>query len=623
VSTATPAAAPAARDGSDRAGAAPPGPAMPSGEAASPARDSFGSWFAAAAAEDSRGIHLVDRREGERLLTWREVVASARNVAGGLQAAGVEPGDRVALCFPTGEEFLAAFFGALLAGAAPSPLPAPLRFGDPGDQRRRLAAMTAASGCRLALAGGELLAGVREAVAGDPPRLGTAALGDLPAGSWNPPGVGDDGLGLVQFSSGTTADPKPIALTRGALAAQVAMLNGRWPTENGELARGASWLPLHHDMGLVGCLLPALALATDLTLLQPEVFAARPASWLRALSRSRATVSPAPTFGYALCLRKVRDEELLGVDLSAWRFALCGSEPVSADVLRAFATRFARWGLRPEALMPVYGLAEAALALTFGDAERPFTSRRWDRDALLAGRAEPDPEGRELVSVGQPLPGVALEIRDADGHPAAPATVGAVWAHSPCLMSGYLDRPAATAAVMRDGWLDTGDLGFLAAGELYLVGRAKDVVILRGRNHAAEEIEGALAHVAGLRPERVAAVGWLAEDAEEERLVLFVERQAGRAPGDDAALAAACDEVVLAAVGVSPARIEVVAPGTLPVTSSGKLRRQEALRRFLAGELGSGALGSGAASVAAPGVGTLGVSAPGVGAPGAGDREPV
>ena len=328
---------------------------------------------------------------------------------------------------------------------------------------------------------------------------------------------------------------------------------------------------------------------------------ARPALWLRGIARSRATVSPAPNFAFARALRRVRDEELAGVDLSCWRHALCGAEAVSPQTLDEFARRFARWGFRREALTPVYGLAEAGLAVTFGALDAPFTVGRFERRALLAGRAVADPDGREIAGVGMPLPGFSVAARDDAGRDLPAGRVGTIWVRGPSLMEGYLGDPAATARVLRDGWLDTGDLGFVdARGELFLVGRAKDLVIVRGRNHAPEEIEAAVAAVAGVRPGGVAAVGWLPERAAEEELLLLVERARGDAVDGVAALASACRDAVRAAVGVEAGHVAVLAPGALPRTSSGKLRRAEALRRFLSGELAGAGVdgGTGAPSAA-------------------------
>jgi acyl-CoA synthetase (AMP-forming)/AMP-acid ligase II len=555
--------------------------------------DSILGWLARARTRADRGVTLVDRRERERRLPWPQLVARAEEVAGGLHALDIAPGERVALLFPTGEAFLAAFLGALRAGAVPVPLPPPSRLGHLAEQQRRLAAMLAAATPRLLLADEPLLPLLAALTTAAPPPLAARALAELPSGATLATDVDDDAPGLVQFSSGTTAAPKPVLLSRRALAVQARLLNAFWP-DGAEtdadgtplVHRGFSWLPLHHDMGLVGGLLPALERPADLALLPPEAFVARPALWLRGIARTRATVSPAPNFAFAHALRRVRDEELAGVDLSRWRHALCGAEAVSPQTLEAFAGRFARWGLRKQALTAVYGLAEAGLAVTFGALAAPPTVRRFARRPLLAGRAVPDETGREVAGVGLPLPGFAVAVRDEDGRDLAAGRVGSVWVRGPSLMEGYLDDPQATGRALCAGWLDSGDLGFVdERGELFLVGRQKDLVIVRGRNHAPEEIEEAAARVAGVRAGGVAALGWLPERGAEEELLLLVERERGDEVDGTAGIVRACRDAVRAAVGVEPARVSVLAPGALPRTSSGKLRRGEALRRWLAGEL--------------------------------------
>jgi acyl-CoA synthetase (AMP-forming)/AMP-acid ligase II len=307
-------------------------------------------------------------------------------------------------------------------------------------------------------------------------------------------------------------------------------------------------------MGLIGCLLLAIVHPGPLTLLGPETFLARPALWLRAISRKRATLSVAPNFAYGLCARRVRDEEMRGVDLSSWRFALNGAEPVAPAVLRRFAERFAPYGFDPRAFMPVYGLSEASLAVTFTPPGRgPKTVSR---------------DGRELASVGVPLPGVEVEV-DRESR---------IRVRGPSVMTGYFGNPAATAQTLREGWLETGDLGFIEDGELFVSGREKDLVILRGANHAPQEFEDALDGLAGVRPGCAIAVGRDSGDGEE--LVLLVERT-----GDDPALADSITSRVVERTGIRPDRVELLAPGTLPRTSSGKLRRAEALRLLLEGEL--------------------------------------
>ncbi|MCA9548039.1 MAG: AMP-binding protein, partial [Myxococcales bacterium] len=286
-----------------------------------------------------------------------------------------------------------------------------------------------------------------------------------------------------------------------------------------------------------------------------------------------------------LCVDRIKDSELEGVDLSTWHYALNGAEPVAPEVLRRFQARFARWGLRPEALNPVYGMSEAALAVTFSDTTAPFRATRFDREALARGRAVEAADGVEIVSVGVAVPRFEIQVRDVDGQPAPEGAVGRVWTQGPSLMTGYLDQPDATARALVDGWLDTGDLGFVYAGELYLTGRAKDVLILRGRNHAPHPVEQACDGVAGVRTGCAAAVSHRPEGAAHEHLMVFVEATAEASDAERAAMPAACADAVVQATGLACEQVIVLDPGTLPRTSSGKIRRAETLRQFLAAEL--------------------------------------
>ena len=575
----------------------------------------------------SDGVRLVDAGERERFLSWEELAARAAAAAGGLVAKGVGPGDRVALVHPTGEEFLELFFGALFAGAVPVPLYPPVRLGRLEEYHRRTAAMLAAVEAAIVVVDrrlAPLVAGAIAPPAATPPRLGWATRAELPPGAASTSEGRPDDLALVQFSSGTLVDPKPVALEQRAVLAQVSALSALFP-DRPELRQSClSWLPLYHDMGLIGCLFSALARAATITLLPPELFVARPALWLRALSRTRASVSVAPNFAYDLASVRIRDEELEGCDLSSWKVALCGAEAVSAATLRRFAERFAPYGFDSRALTPVYGLAEASLAVTFSELGRPFRAVRIDRDRLAReGIAMPVPpeatppdaashdagdrrepylqiNTTELVSVGRPLSGFAVELRDPEGRsdePLESGRVGRIFVSGPSLFREYLNQPLQTALVLRKGWLDTGDLGFLHEGELYLVGRAKDVLVVRGANHAPADVERAVDAVAGLRRGCAVAVSHAVDGAPTERLLLFVERRRGsRAKAGESsetgAIVARCRQAVLAAPGLALDEVHVLAPGTLPRTSSGKLRRSETLRRHLAGELSAPASAS-------------------------------
>ncbi len=532
------------------------------------------------------GLRLLDRREHAEWLSWSEVYEESRAVAAGLRQVGVRDGETVALVFPTERSFFFAFFGALLAGAVPVPLYPPVRLGRLEEYQARTASLLRAVGARTVLASSRVRRILGEAIDIADPELGCLCLEEVPRADHQLPRVGPEDLALVQFSSGTTVDPKPVALTHRAVMAQVTTLNGFWPDTPEVRQTGVSWLPLYHDMGLIGCVFPALERPSVLTLIPPESFVARPGVWMRAISRYRATVSPAPNFAYGLCVEKVSDEEMEGVDLSCWQVALNGAEPVAPSVLRAFAERFSRWGFEPRALVPVYGLSEASLAVTFSPVGRGVLSRRFERRALAArGLAKPDPDGLELASVGCPLSGVRISVRDQTGHEQADGQVGRIWVRGPSLMKEYLNRPRSTAEVLQHGWLDTGDLGFRLEGELFITGRAKDVLIVRGQNHAPEELERALVGVRGVRTGCVAAVSHRPESGDAEEVWLFVERSkavSGRASQE---IEEECRHEVLKATGLVAERVVVLEPGTLPRTSSGKVRRAETLRRYRVDEL--------------------------------------
>ena len=536
-----------------------------------------------AAARSNEALTFVDAAERETRLSFTEMLHRARRTAGQLAARGVRSGDSVALVLPTGPGFMDAYFGVLCAGAVPVPLYPPVRLGRLAEYHVRTAAMLRACRARLLLTDYRVRRLLGESVAGAQPELGCVTLDDLAKTSAKELVARRDAddLALVQFSSGTTVESKPVALTHRNLLSNVSAIDSLLPFD-ADARSGVSWLPLYHDMGLIGCLLEALYRPGGLCLIPPELFLARPALWLRALSRHRATVSPAPNFAYGLCTKRVRDDELDGVDLSAWRLALNGAEPISPAVLHAFADRFARWGLRREALNPVYGLSEASLAVTFSPSGRTFRCARIDAHHL-ARSGDVRTGSRDLPSVGTPVPGAEVEVRSEHNEVVEVGRVGKVWVRALSVMPGYFDAPERTERVLRDGWLDTGDLGFVLDGELHLSGRAKELVILRGANHAPQEFEECLDGLAGVRAGCAVAFGFLPSDAESESLALLVERE--RDGMQPASLADQIRGRVNERTGVRPEVVELLEPGTLPRTSSGKLRRAEAARLWQAGEL--------------------------------------
>lgn len=532
------------------------------------------------AASSSSGLTLIDAHENETFLSYAALLEHARDRAGALAALGVRPHDRVALVLPTGIDFLTLFFGIQLAGAVPVPLYPPVRLGRLGEYAANTARMLDAVGATLVVTDakiswllGDALGQTRTA-----PRCLTVA--ELPTGERAEVArVAADDLGLIQFSSGSTSQPKPVALTHGNLMAQVTSIVQGLELDPATDV-GVSWLPLYHDMGLIGGLGVAVSQGAPLSLMGPEVFLARPALWLRALSRCRGTVSPAPNFAYGLCLKRVRDEELEGVDLSRWRIALNGAEPVSLDTCRAFTERFSAFGFRQSAMRPVYGLAESTLAVTFSPPRPEPLVKTVDATALATTGLVLEGT-RPLVAVGAAVPGAEVEIRSDAGEVLPEGAVGRVLTRGPSVMREYFERATATEAALRDGWLDTGDLGFVDSGELYLVGRTKDLVIIRGANHAPQTFEEHAGTVLGVRAGCLVALGVVPDGTSDEHLVMLVERS-DDAPAE---LAEAVADAVLAGTGIRPHTVVVLEPGTLPRTSSGKLRRAEARARFLSSTL--------------------------------------
>ncbi len=550
------------------------------------------SLLLARAAASTRTVRFLDRHERAESISYAEIHQRASAFAGGLVDLGLAPGDHVALILPTAPSFFDAFFGALAAGLVPVPLYPPVRLGRLAEYHARTAAMLTACGARLVLTDARIRRVLGPSIEAARPELGCLTVNDVERRPLPLVARRADDLAFIQFSSGTTVEPKPVCLTHRQVLANVTAILDAITTvhpEGPELTHSAvSWLPLYHDMGLVGCLLAAVAHQGDLTLIPPEAFVARPAIWLRAISRYRATISPAPNFAYALCADRVTDAELEGVDLSSWRVALNGAEPVTPTVLQRFVERFAGHGLRPDALTPVYGLAEATLAVTFSALDRPFVWRAFDRAALtdegIARPARDGENGLTLVNLGRPLAGFGLRIADDEGAPLDDGLLGRVWVRGPSVMDGYFQRPAVTAAAFpAAGWLDTGDTGFLHDGDLYLFGRGKDLVILRGRNHAPQEIEQCLDDVDGVRIGCYAAVGIVPEGADGEELLVLVER--GRSPPPDALLSDRVSRRISGQLGLVPWQVVLLAPGTLPRTSSGKIRRGEAAKRFRDGTL--------------------------------------
>jgi acyl-CoA synthetase (AMP-forming)/AMP-acid ligase II len=468
---------------------------------------------------DQYGARFVQRSGDAVFYSYKDVLSRALTASGTLQALGLRPGESVGILLPTCIEFFDVFLGIVLAGGVPAALYPPLRLGKLDEYSVRTSQMLQKIDARWLITEQRIkriLGGVVEKAPCVRHVLDASALG--PPAQRLPVSVSPDSPAFLQFSSGTTFAPKAVMVSHANLVSNLEMLDGFFHSLSPvEVERGGvCWLPLYHDMGLLGCMLLGLYHPGTVTYIGPEQFIARPRIWLETLSRYKAPVSAAPDFAYGHCA-KIKDEDLEGLDLSHWRVALNGAEPIDIAVMQRFVERMTPYGFRPEAMTPAYGLAEAGLVVSMSQWEASPRIREFDRDVLSERREAVPGDGRRLVSVGAPVPGMQLEIRDGEGKPLGEGRVGTITVSGPSITPGYFNDPELSARVLRDGWLDTGDLGFLLDGELYITGRAKDLIIIRGRNYAPQEIEQ-YALVEGVHA--AAAIGVIREGLGEQLVLL-------------------------------------------------------------------------------------------------------
>src|SRR6185369_8852707 len=384
-----------------------------------------------------------------------------------------------------------------------------------------------------------------------------------------------------------TSQPRGVVLTHANLSANVDAIGGPHGLGLDHTDIGVSWLPLFHDMGLIGVALCSLYVGCRGVFMSPADFLKRPVSWLRAITRYRGTAAFAPNFAYEMCVRRVKDAELDGLDLSSWRVAGCGAEPIQAATLEAFAAKFARTGFRAASLVAAYGLAEHTLAVTLAPRDRGLRVDAVRSRELVADRravpCSPDtPDASRLVGCGRPFAGHALRVVDDEGHPVGERIVGEILVSGPSVTRGYVNGPGATDAVARQGWLATGDLGYLADGELFVCGRRKEMIIVGGRNYFPQDIERVVHEVPGIRSGGVAAFAATAP-GHPDRAVVVVET---RGPVSADALQAEVRRRVLQATGLAVDEIVLAPNGTIDRTTSGKLRRTELRERYAAGTCG-------------------------------------
>lgn len=397
-----------------------------------------------------------------------------------------------------------------------------------------------------------------------------------------------ESIGLIQYTSGSTGDPKGVVLTHANLLANIRAMGSAIEASSSDIF--VSWLPLYHDMGLIGAWLGSLHFAAPLYVMSPLSFLVRPESWLWAIHRFRATLSASPNFGFELCLNKTEDADLEGLDLSPLRFVANGAEPVSVLTLRRFIDRFGRFGFRAEAMAPVYGLAENSVGLAFPPLGRPPLIDRINRHRLSAnGVAEPadpnDPRPLEIVACGPPLPSHEVRIVDAAGRELGERQEGRLEFRGPSATRGYFRNEAKTRELLRDGWVDSADRAYVAGGDIFITGRIKDIIIRAGRNLYPQEIEDAVAQIPGIRKGGVAVFGVTDRISGTERIVIVAETREID-PSARAGLLARVHEVAADIAGTPADEIVLAPPRTVPKTSSGKIRRSAAKELYESGRIG-------------------------------------
>ena len=555
----------------------------------------------------TRGFVFVKPDGQERFCSFQTVHAEAARRGAHLAARGVGKGDRVAMVIPDGDEFVLSFLGTIFAGAVPVPIYPQLSFKNVESYHDTVAHIARASGAKMLLTTTATKQYVDPVLARVETLASIATVEDLapPAPGVLDVNVTPDDVAFLQFTSGSTSRPKGVVVTHRNLAwnSESFMIHGL--AKDSKVDKGVSWLPLFHDMGLIGFVIGPLFTDIPVVFLPTASFVRAPRIWLDTIHRHRGTITYAPNFAYALVAKRLKDKDIAGLDLSCVKIAGCGAEPIQSKTLRDFAEKTKAAKFDPKAYLPSYGMAEATLAVTFVPHSTGMKSDVIDPKAIQehkATRVSADaPGAMEIVDCGRPFPEHPVAIVDDEtGAPLGDRQVGHIITRGPSVTSGYFQEPELTAAAWKKGfdgeiWLHTGDLGYLADGDLYICGRIKDIIIIRGRNFYPQDIEWVVSELPGVRRGNVVAFGVDVEG--EEQLVICAEAF----QSDAAGLTDSITQAIAAQVGLSVHKVEIVPQGSLPRTSSGKPQRRKTKQMFLDGTLPKPRAGSNDGSQASDG----------------------
>lgn len=534
---------------------------------------------------EGRGFRFLTSEREERYYPYGAMREEAHRRAAFLAAAGLRKGDTVALVCPENHEFVLTFLGCTVGGFVPVPIFPGASFKVTEHYLDTLEHIVRAARARFVVCMTKNLEVVDQLRQREATKNLIVVVADRDfsgiAPPFAPPIITPDDLCFLQFTSGSTSQPKGVMIRHRNLVANTTSFLGPAGLDHRPDDLGVSWLPLFHDMGLIGFVLGTLIVDLPVVLFQTSTFVRTPRLWLELITKHRGTITYAPNFAYDLVTKRVTERDLASFDLSSLRVAGCGAEPIRAKTLLDFAEKFRACGFDPNALLPSYGMAESCLAITFHRRGTPMIVDRVDPEQLRQGRAVPStaPDASPQVSCGVPFPGHEIAIVDDSGRPLGEREVGQILARGPSVNDGYYENPEATAESFRDGWLHTGDLGYRADGNLYVCGRLKDLIIVNGANHYPQDIEWVVGDVEGVRRGNVVAFSVMRDGIEQ--LVVAAEGSSS----DAARLRADIAKVVSETFGLTPMHVAICPVGALPKTSSGKAQRRKSKAMWEAREL--------------------------------------
>lgn len=534
-------------------------------------------------------MYLQDELGREKIIRYGALYEKAVACAKGLQYLGLNPHETVAIMLPTCEGFFSAFLGVLLAGGLPVPTYPPFNPDRIEEYARRESKILRNAEVKILISFAEVQI-LNTIIRNFIPTLKTVVTVEELQNFDHPlkeVSVRSSDSALIQYTSGSTGDPKGVLLTHDNLIANIRAVAQAIDVKPTDVV--VSWLPLYHDMGLIGAWLGCLYYGVPITIMSPLSFLTHPERWLWTIHYHRATLSAGPNFAYELCVAKIDDHVIEGLDLSSWRLAFNGAEAVHSKTIRNFIRKFSPYGLQPGSIYPVYGLAESSVALSFPRLNHPIRIDKVQRDAfnheqMAVPCAPNDKNFIEFVSCGRPLPGHEIKIVNHAGQEAPERAVGNLYFRGPSAMQGYYRNPKATEAIYHNGWWDSGDLAYIADDDIFITGRRKDIIIKAGRNLYPQEIEEITGQVKGVRRGCVVAFGVSNPKTGTEQLIIVAETREKRSPVHER-LVNDIIEQITRTIGDPPDKIVIVPPKTIPKTSSGKLQRSSTKDLYLQGKL--------------------------------------